>query len=166
MCLFQLGGLLFQVWQLVIQVQIAFHIWLGFIFKELTSFGFSCVLQLRPALSNLFQLLLNHWTQLWLLLDQLLTLLGIEVVAVKKILKTHSSIPPSSKCFSWWVLQACKLAFLTVIYSIWGYEMSSKLQNEHSIQSQTSSISCWRSQAHQSLLNPTTKPEDLGRPPG
>lgn len=78
-CLFQLGGLLLQVGELVVEVWVALYRRLRLVvFKELAGLGFSRALQVGPALSNLLQLLLNNWTKLWLLLDQLLTLLEIE----------------------------------------------------------------------------------------
>lgn len=78
-CLFQLGGLLLQVGELVVEVWVALYCRLRLVvFKELAGLGFSRALQVGPALSNLLQLLLNNWTKLRLLLDQLLTLLEIE----------------------------------------------------------------------------------------
>jgi len=74
--LLQLGGLLLQVGELIVQVGEALHRRLGLVvLEELAGLGLGGALQVGPALSDLLQLLLNHWTQLWLLLDQLQTLL-------------------------------------------------------------------------------------------
>lgn len=76
-CLLQLGGLLLQVRELVVQVRVALHGRLRLVvLKELTGFGFGRDFQVGPALSDLLQLLLNDGTELRLLLDELLTLLG------------------------------------------------------------------------------------------
>lgn len=75
-CLFQLGGLLLQVRELVVEVRVALHCWLRLVvLKELAGLCLGCDFQVGPALSDFFELLLNDWTQLRLLLDQLLTLL-------------------------------------------------------------------------------------------
>lgn len=77
--LFQLGGLLLQVGELVVEVRVALHSRLGLVvLEELAGLGLGRALQVGPALSDLLQLLLNDRTQLWLLLDQLLTLLETE----------------------------------------------------------------------------------------
>ncbi len=78
-CLFQQGRLLLQVGELVVEVRVALHCRLRLvILKELAGLGLGRALQVGPALSDLLQFLLNDWTQLRLLLDQLLTLLAIE----------------------------------------------------------------------------------------
>lgn len=75
-CLLQLGGLLLQVRELVVQVRVALHCRLRLVvLKELTGFGLGRNFQVGPALSDLLQLLLNDGTELRLLLDELLTLL-------------------------------------------------------------------------------------------
>lgn len=48
-------------------------------FKELAGLDFGGVLQVRPALSDFLQLYLHHGSQLWLFLDQLLTLLHTQM---------------------------------------------------------------------------------------
>lgn len=75
-CLLQLGGLLLQVRELVVQVRVALHRRLRLVvLKELTGLGLGRDFQVGPALSDLLQLLLNNRTELRLLLDELLTLL-------------------------------------------------------------------------------------------
>lgn len=60
MRLFQLGGLLLQVGELVVEVRVALHCRLRLVvFKELTGLGLGRALQVGPALSDLLQLLLN-----------------------------------------------------------------------------------------------------------
>lgn len=75
-CLLQLGGLLLQVRELVVQVRVALHRWLRLVvLKELTGLRLGRDFQVGPALSDLLQLLLNDGPELRLLLDELLTLL-------------------------------------------------------------------------------------------
>lgn len=54
MCLFQLGGLLLEVGELVVEIRVALHCRLRLVvFKELTGLGLGCALQVGPALSDL-----------------------------------------------------------------------------------------------------------------
>lgn len=53
-CLFQLGGLLLEVGELVVEIRVALHCRLRLVvFKELTGLGLGCALQVGPALSDL-----------------------------------------------------------------------------------------------------------------
>lgn len=74
--LLQLGRLLLQVRELVVQVRVALHRRLGLVvLEELTGLRLGRDFQVGPALSDLLQLLLNDGPELRLLLDELLTLL-------------------------------------------------------------------------------------------
>lgn len=84
-CLLQLGGLLFQVGELVVKVRVALHRRLRLVvLEELTGLGLGGDFQVRPALSDLLQLLLNDGSELRLLLDELLTLLETRNSAYSK----------------------------------------------------------------------------------
>lgn len=75
-CLLQLGRLLRQVRELVVEVRVALHRRLRLVvLEELTGLRLGRDFQVGPALSDLLQLLLNDGTELRLLLDELLTLL-------------------------------------------------------------------------------------------
>lgn len=59
-CLFQLGGLLLQVRELVVEVRVALHRWLRLVvLKELAGLCLGRDFQVGPALSDFFELLLD-----------------------------------------------------------------------------------------------------------
>lgn len=65
--------------------------------EQLTSFGLGGALQMCPAFSHLFQLLLHHGPKLWLLLDQILALLDTHTHTHSQCC-TQSKPPPSIIC--------------------------------------------------------------------